>query len=375
MIRRISTARLGATATAAAAAVYYQCRPNRRLLATTKTTKTALFSNIAVTTEQERPPLRRCLLSVPGADARKIQKAATTLGGIVDTIVLDLEDGVAVDYKDQARTMVHETLLDESITVAKNNNKSELAVRINALDDNTGTLAIQDLQAILPCPRLQAIVIPKVECAEHVLFVTRMIAALSPAPNNVHVLAAIESARGILNLRDICAASVASAARSSNGSSNQSPLDALIFASEDYCANIGAIRTTAATELLYARSHLVTCAKAYDLQAIDMVHINFRNLQELAVECRSGRELGFTGKQAIHPAQVATIQECFAPSKDDFDYARKCVEAYEATTALGKGACVVNGIVVDLPVYKWAVAIVNRTNKAAGAGADGSVMK
>jgi len=125
---------------------------------------------------------------------------------------------------------------------------------------------------------------------------------------------------------------------------------------------VEAIRTPGATELLYARSQLVTTAKAYGLQAIDMVHINFRDLEELEMECEAGRQLGFTGKQAIHPLQVDTIHKQFSPSLKDIAFAKTVVNEFEKVTsaAIGKGACVVDGIVVDLPVYKWALKICKR---------------
>eukprot|EP00980_Cylindrotheca_fusiformis_P009973 scaffold2206_cov95-Cylindrotheca_fusiformis.AAC.3 len=297
---------------------------------------------------EERP--RRALFSCPGADPRKIHKAK---GLGADAIVLDLEDGVAWDQKDTARTLVQETLLD-------NNNqdfgRSELCVRINALD--TGEMALHDLEAVLPCERLDSIVIPKVERPSDIDFVNQMIESLSPRrskkrdDDGVRIIAAIESAMGMLNLRDIAATAA---------TTNGGRLDALVFASEDYCADLEAIRTPKALELLYARSQLVTTAKAYGLQAIDMVHIHFRDLDSLAKECQTGRELGFTGKQAIHPLQVETIQTAFSPSTKDIDFANRIVEQYETTTTIeGKGACVVDGIVVDFPVYKWARKILKR---------------
>ena len=284
---------------------------------------------------------RRSLMSVPGSDPRKIQKA-TTLGS--DSIVLDLEDGVAWDQKEAARALVTATLQDRSISFGST---TELCVRVNNIHSALGA---SDLQAIIPCDRLQAIVIPKVESAEDVVFVKRALESLGAQPRrDVRILAAIESALGVLNLREIAAVGT-----------EKCNLDALIFASEDYCADLEAIRTNFATELLYARSHLVTVAKAYGIQAIDMVHIQFRDLDGLAEECQRGRELGFTGKQAIHPLQISTIQKHFSPSDRDIAFARDIVQNYEETTAMGQGACVVNGIVVDAPVYKWAQKILKR---------------
>mmetsp|Transcript_29880 Transcript_29880/g.66212 ORF Transcript_29880/g.66212 Transcript_29880/m.66212 type:complete len:363 (+) Transcript_29880:42-1130(+) len=294
----------------------------------------------------ERP--RRSLFSVPGADQRKITKAQSLNA---DAVVLDLEDGVAYDKKDDARRLVQQTLSDTS----QDFGSSELCVRINALD--TKDMALKDLEAILPCDRLQAVVVPKVETASDVHFVSRMIGSHCAEDRDVRIIAAVESALGMLNIREI-----AKTAMDMNASAAK--LDALVFASEDYCADIEAIRTDEATEMLYARSQLVITAKAYGLQAIDMVHIKFRDLESLKEECDGGRQMGFTGKQAIHPSQVDIINEKFCPSARDFEFALRVVKEYETTTAEGNGACVVDGIVVDMPVYKWAVKICKRAESA-----------
>ena len=289
----------------------------------------------------ERP--RRSLFSVPGADQRKITKAQ---GLNADAVVLDLEDGVAYDKKVDARNLVRQTLVDPS----QDFGSAELCVRINGLDTND--VALRDLEAVLPCSRLQAVVVPKVENASDIVFVSRMIDSLSDN-RDVRIIAAIESAMGFLNLREIAEVGTSKAR-----------LDALVFASEDFCADIEATRTESATEMLYARSQLVMAAKAFGLQAIDMVHINFRDLDGLKVECEGGRQMGFTGKQAIHPAQIDFINELFAPSPTEIHFASRAVQEYETTAAKGKGACVVDGVVVDMPVYKWARKIVERAAKA-----------
>jgi citrate lyase subunit beta-like protein len=307
----------------------------------------------------DRP--RRSLFSCPGADERKIFKAQS-LG--VDALVLDLEDGVAMDRKDDARDLVVATLHDTNMDFGN----SELCVRINALTDTcdrrTKELALLDLQAILPCPRLETIVIPKVESPHDVLFVSRLI-DMTPEcrDRDIRLVAAIESARGMMNLRDIASVGMTALDTSSNR------LDALVFASEDYCADMEAIRTAKATELLYARSQIVLTAKAYGLQAIDMVHIQYKDLDDLARECHDGRALGFTGKQAIHPMQISTIHTSFSPSVSDLDFASRVIQEYNDTTSKGGGATVVDGIVVDAPVYKWALKVIQRRE---GAGIDNS---
>ena len=305
---------------------------------------TASGTGCSTSSRTERP--RRSLFSVPGADQRFITKAQ---GLKADAVVLDLEDGVANDRKHAARDLVQQTLLDSSQTFGS----AELCVRINGLD--TRDLALRDLEAVLPCNRLQAVVLPKVESASDVLFVSRMIDAFCE-DRDVRIIAAIESAMGFLNLREI--------AETAKDETSKAKLDALVFASEDFCADIEATRTESANEMLYARSQLVIAAKAFGLQAIDMVHINFRDLDELKMECEGGRQMGFTGKQAIHPAQIDIINDRFAPSTKELDFASRTVQEYEQTTTNGQGACVVDGIVVDMPVYKWAKKIVERAAKA-----------
>jgi len=312
------------------------------------------FSTASVDLFQRNERPRRSLLSVPGSDPRKIQKAT---GLKADAVVLDLEDGVPLDRKDDARRLVVETLEEQESTGTLFPPTTELCVRINGLE--TGKLALDDLQAVLPCASLRSIVVPKIEHASDIDFVSRIISMTTEAQRDVRILAAIESAKGLLNLQQIAQAGV-------GGSLPYSYLDALIFASEDYCADLELIRTPGgATELLYARSQLVTVAKAYGLQAIDMVHIDFKNLEDLQNECQHGREMGFTGKQAIHPVQLDTIHATFAPSPKDIAFAQNCVQEYEsATVGAGKGACVVDGIVVDAPVYKWAIKILKRATQA-----------
>ncbi|KAG7373766.1 malyl-CoA lyase [Nitzschia inconspicua] len=294
--------------------------------------------------------LRRCLLSVPGHDPRKVHKAFQIQP---DTIVLDLEDGVAGNQKDEARELVQQTLLtlgDQGDDQGHSTILSEMCVRINGLE--TGDLALHDLEAVLRCPKLQAVVVPKVETAADIHFVQDQIQ--EHCTGNVRIIAAVESAMGILNLREIAETTTVHGGK----------LDALVFASEDYMADMEGIRTSHGTELLYARSKLVTTAKAYGLQAIDMVHIDFRDLKALEQECLGGVQLGFTGKQAIdHPNQVPIIQQSFVPSAKDVDFATRAIQQYESSTANGVGACVVDGIVVDLPVYKWCCKIMERAGK------------
>jgi citrate lyase subunit beta-like protein len=329
--------------------------------------------------ENEEKRLRRCLFSVPGSKQKMLQKSKTL---IVDSIVYDLEDGVPYHEKELARQYICDTLHEMSQEHPNDHNtskkqlSSEICIRINGLDTS---YFYNDLKTLIPCTKIQAIVIPKVESLSDLMTIHDIIqdiiisssSSSSSSENHYHhhrdirFLAAIESARGLLNLQEI--AEFNHHMKQQQQQQQKQPetintvsitLDGLIFASEDYCANVEAIRTEHGTELLYARSQLVTVAKAYSLQAIDMVHINFRDMIALQNECQNAKELGYNGKQAIHPNQIEVIQSTFIPSQKDILFAKQCHELFHGTPIE------INGIVVDTPVYKWAIKILNRAQAA-----------
>ncbi|KAI8056558.1 Pyruvate/Phosphoenolpyruvate kinase-like domain-containing protein [Syncephalis plumigaleata] len=257
---------------------------------------------------------RRALFYVPGSDQRKL-KSATKLEA--DCIVYDLEDSVPFARKGAARSMVFDAL------EASGDRVQEISVRINAVDSG---LAVDDLNVTLLSKHLQAIVIPKVHQASDVHFISRMIDSVAPVDRREHIrlIASIESARGIMNIKEIA--------------KSDPRLSALLFAAEDYCADLGLIRTSHRREMLYARSALVTTACAYGLQSIDLVCMDYQDDAILRSECQEGREMGFTGKQAIHPRQIATIQDMFRPSDEDLIRAVKIVKGYEEHSQRGYGA-------------------------------------
>eukprot|EP01127_Copromyxa_protea_P015164 TRINITY_DN431_c0_g1_i1.p1 TRINITY_DN431_c0_g1~~TRINITY_DN431_c0_g1_i1.p1 ORF type:complete len:312 (+),score=56.92 TRINITY_DN431_c0_g1_i1:59-994(+) len=278
---------------------------------------------------------RRAMLNVPGNDLKKITKA-TTLD--LDTVVLDFEDGVALSQKPEARKLIPNCVKEVNF------GRAERCVRINSIASG---LQNEDLECLLPVlSHIDSIVIPKVETKEHVEAIHEYLEKNNA--QSVVILAAIESARGLLNLREICE------------SSNK--LAGLIFASEDYNADLGATRTPEGQEMLFARSTVVTYAAAYGLQAIDMVCIQFKDNDQLLKECIQGYNLGYTGKQAIHPNQLAPIYEHFKPSDDSVSFAQEIVTTWDANQAHGKGVFEVRGKVIDLPMVLWAKKILGKAN-------------
>ena len=288
---------------------------------------------------------RRAFLYMPGDDRRKIEKS-TSLG--VDSICMDMEDGVAMTHKIEARATVAQAMKDLDF------GDSERCIRINSIGSG---LESYDLVAAL-ATRPDTIVVPKIESADQVKWVSDHIESyeLSSGQDvgSVHLLVGVETAKGIMNLRKIAEA--------------DRRLEAIIFGAEDYAASVGARRTKEATEVLYARQAVVTACVANDLQAIDMVFINFRDSEGLRREAEQGAGWGFSGKQIIHPNQVKVVQEAFTPSEAEISYAKRIVETFESSQREGRGAYALDGKMIDMPLLKNAQKVLDRARAAGKLG-------
>ena len=302
---------------------------------------TTRFACLAMTYDRRYMHSRRALLYMPGDDRRKIEKA-TMLG--VDSICMDMEDGVAANKKAEARAVIAQAMKELDF------GKSERCIRINSLGSG---LEKRDLVAAL-ATKPDSIVVPKIQTAEQVRWVSEHIESYELSSNlnigAIRLLVGVETAKGILNLKEIA--------------ESDKRLEAIIFGAEDYAASIGATRTKEGTEVLYARSAVVTACAANDLQAIDMVYIDFRDIEGLRLEAEQGARLGFSGKQIIHPNQVVPVQEAFTPSDEAIEYARRVVESFEASQKEGKGAYALDGKMIDMPLLKNAQKVLERARAA-----------
>ena len=285
---------------------------------------------------------RRALLYMPGDDRRKIEKS-TTLG--VDCICMDMEDGTAINKKAEARAVISQAMND------LNFGDSERCIRINSIGSG---FEKDDLASALAA-KPDSVVVPKIETAEQVKWVSEQIESyeLSNKLNigSIRLLIGLETAKGILHLKEIAEA--------------DKRLEAIIFGAEDYAASVGATRTKEGTEVLYARLAVVAACAANDLQAIDMVYIDFKDTEGLRTEAEHGAGFGFSGKQVIHPNQVPVTQEAFTPSDDAIAYAKRVVESFESSQKEGKGAYALDGKMIDMPLLKNAQKVLERA-KAAG---------
>lgn len=284
---------------------------------------------------------RRALLYMPGDDRHKIEKALS-LG--VDCICMDMEDGVAASRKAEARATIAKALRELDF------GKSEKLARINSVGSG---LEKDDIEAVLPF-HPDGVVIPKLEELKQIQWASEIIEAAElkygwPV-NSIRLLVDVETAKGILNLKEIA---------------SHPRLDAIIFGGEDYAASVGATRTRDAVELLYARQAVIAACAAFGIQAIDIVAIDFKDLEAVRAEAEFGARLGFSGKQIIHPAQVEPVQTAFTPSDEAIAHAKRIVDGFEASQKEGKGAFALDGKMIDMPLVKNAQKVLERA-KAAG---------
>ncbi|KAG4073737.1 hypothetical protein HA402_000961 [Bradysia odoriphaga] len=293
---------------------------------------------------------RRALLYVPGDDVRKISKIKEF---DVDCIVLDCEDGVALSKKAQAREEISAFL-----SSGFGNGKSEIAVRLNSIESG---MFEEDLSNVVCHKYPSTIVLPKLNSPAEAKFFAESLQKRVPreklkAPINLIFIS--ESCQSIIRLPEICETLV----ELSRKTGIFEPV-AIIFGSDDLCASLGATRTKSSIEILYARQRMVLVAKAYGLQAIDMVHIDYKDLEGLKICSEEGARFGYTGKQIIHPSQIDIVQNCFIPSKDKVAWATQLLEEFAMFQSEGKGAFVFRNQMIDMPTVKQAKNILDVIKK------------
>jgi citrate lyase subunit beta/citryl-CoA lyase len=277
----------------------------------------------------------RSLLFVPGDSERKFAKAQT-IGA--DALIFDLEDSVAPTEKAAARKRVAAWLDDRSPRAWSS------FVRVNALD--TG-LTLDDLAAVVK-PGLNGVLIPKADSAQDVVRIA-------------HYLDALETKAGMTagEIRIAVVATETAKAMFALGSYTPAHprLAALTWGAEDLAAALGATdnkQADGAWSLTFqiARAQCLFGASAAEVLPIDTVFTDFRDRDAFELDCRRSRRDGFLGRLAIHPDQIATINQCYAPSETEIAQARRIVEAFAANPSAG--ALGVDGKMVDIPHLKAA---------------------
>jgi len=302
--------------------------------------KRSLPSQHPLPSPSQKDRLRRSRLYLPGSEPKYYINAALHAP---DAVILDLEDSVHRAEKDAARILVRNTLR------AVDFGSCERMVRINQLP-----LGLEDLaEVVSESPDL--ILIPKVEDAEQVRDVDRMIGELKSHYGIIRpiwIMPILESALGIEH-----AFAVATASEN---------VAALTIGLEDYTADLGVVKTAEGRESQYARSRVVNAAHAAGVQAIDSVFSDVADMDGLKRWAEASRAAGFEGMGCIHPGQIRVIHEAFQPTAVEIEKAQRIVAAFEDAQSKGLAVVSLGSKMIDPPVVLRALKLVERA-KAMGA--------
>ncbi|MGH9012851.1 MAG: HpcH/HpaI aldolase/citrate lyase family protein [Acidimicrobiia bacterium] len=306
--------------------------------------------------ERSRNLPRRSCLSVPGSSEKMMGKAP---GLGADMVFLDLEDAVAPLEKEPARDKVVKTIndLDWGDTV--------LCVRVNAWDTEWTYRDVVDVVENAS-ERLDELMLPKVQSAAEVQALDMLLTqveAVTGRQSRVGIEAQIETARGLINVEEICAAS--------------DRLETIVFGPADFAASTEMPVLTGGVQVddypgdhfHYVFARILMAGRANGLQVIDGPFLKIRELDALRDYSMRTRILGYDGKWALHPDQVRVINEVYTPTQEQFDRAWDILEAYERATTEGgagerKGAVMFGDEMIDEASRKMATKFVSRGERA-----------
>jgi citrate lyase subunit beta/citryl-CoA lyase len=264
---------------------------------------------------------RRSMLFMPASNARALEKGRTLPA---DGLIFDLEDSVAPDQKESARSALVEAL------GARAYGSREIIVRVNGLDTPWGA----DDVAALAKSGADALLFPKIACAQDVLNATLAMED-ADSPIRTRLWAMTETALGVLNAGEIAA------------SAKRSRLSALVVGANDLVRETRIDPGPGRANLTPWLLQCALAARAHGLEAFDSVYNNFTDAAGFAAECAHGRALGFDGKTLIHPGQIEACNAAFAPRADEIAWARAVIAAFKAPESEGKGAIALQGAMIE----------------------------
>ena len=278
----------------------------------------------------EQIKLRRAMMFMPGNNPAMLQNA-----GIygADTVIFDLEDAVSISEKDAARQLVHNA-------IKRLKYPCEVAVRINHIQTPFG---LNDLKAILPA-KPDLIRLPKAESADDIRIIDQIITEAEAingfASGSIQMMAAIETAKGLMHAYEIAIASPR--------------MVALAIGGEDFIADLKTTRSKGGQELFVARSQLLLAARAAGLQAIDSVFTDANDEETFVTETQMIKGLGFDGKSVINPRQVRLVKEIFTPTEKEIKQAERVLAAYKEALGRNSGVIALDGKMIDTPIVNRA---------------------
>ena len=267
---------------------------------------------------------RRSVLYMPGSNTRAMEKAREIPA---DALILDLEDAVAPDAKEEARAQVIGAVAQGGY------GKREIVIRVNGLDTPWGIDDIKAAVAVGP----DAILVPKINSAGDV---ARAEAALTAAgaKDGLQLWCMIETPLAILNIQSIAAKAQEPGSR----------MSAWVMGTNDIAKELRAAHTPDRVPMLVSLGLSIIAARAYGIVALDGVHNDIKDEQGFVAICEQGRDMGFDGKTLIHPSQVAPCNRIFSPDPVTVAFARKTIEAFELPENKGKGVLKVEGRMVEI---------------------------
>lgn len=294
----------------------------------------------------------RSFLFHPGSSEKMLSKAPASGA---DAALFDLEDSVAIDVKETARGMVK-----DAITATRNTPGAPpcILVRVNGPETD---LMEADLEAVA-VEALDGIFLPKPESAADIqkadAILTRLEKERGFEEGSIGIIAQIESASGVYHCHDLCTAAARMA-----GVNFGSAEDA------DLCRDLGAQWTEDGTSLLYARSKVLVDARAAKVpHPTDGVYTQLKNPEGCREDALQAKRLGYTGKAAIHPNQVAIFNEVYSPTPGEVSYYTEMVEAFREGEKAGLGAVPFQGKMIDYAMAKHGGRIIARAAAIAGRG-------
>lgn len=251
-----------------------------------------------------------------------------------DSIMLDLEDAVAEKEKDAARFSLYHALKEI------NYRGIECIVRINGLDSD---LWQEDIRCAV-AGGADGIRIPKTETAGDVKKVEKAIEAAEEEfgieSGKVLIMAALESARGVLNALDICSAS--------------ERLFGIALSGGDYTKDLQTHITGTGVELMGARQHMIIAARAAGVQCFDTVYTDLDDMEGFKKDVETIHLMGFDGKSIINPRQIAPVHKIYTPTEKEIIFAKKVVKEIDEKKKLGIGVFTVDGKMIDIAFYEGA---------------------
>ncbi|OPJ56453.1 citrate (pro-3S)-lyase subunit beta [Alkalithermobacter paradoxus] len=275
--------------------------------------------------------LRRTMMYVPGNNPSMV-KDAHIFGA--DTVMFDLEDSVSINEKDSARFLIYNALRNIDYE------GTEIAVRINGLDTPFG---LQDLEAIVRA-KPDIIRLPKTETPQDVIEVEKIIEGIEKKigmeVGTIKMMAAVESALGIINAHQIATAS--------------SRLVGIAIGAEDFVTDMKTTRSLDGVELLTARSQLLLAARAAGIYALDTVFSDVNDEEGFANEVKHIKQLGFDGKSVINPRQIDIVHDIYTPTDKEIEKSIRIINASKEALKKGLGVVSLDGKMIDKPIIERA---------------------